>query len=83
MSREEILNSIISEIGDLLGVQSIDGQEYVSAVKALMRGQKMPYYQIMEERWRSINQELFDIESFILDEGMWEKYMAYKGRRYS
>lgn len=47
----DVMKSIITEIGDLLGVnRSIDGHSYVIAVKALMAEQKMLYYQIMESQ---------------------------------
>lgn len=48
-----VMKSLIIEIGEMLGVgwpgrPSPDGQEYISAVKALLAGQKMPNYQIVE-----------------------------------
>lgn len=71
--QERILRSIIEDIGSLLGVEgSPDGHEYVVAVRELMNGRKMPYYQVAETRARMA-------ESFIVAEGLWPKYatMSY------
>lgn len=72
--QERILRSIIEDIGSLLGVRdSPDGHEYVVAVRELLNGRKMPYYQMAETR-------AVMAESFIVAEGLWSKYaeMSYR-----